>query len=843
MKLRKHQKEALIEFNKYFYEEERNRGILSMCCASGKTFTFYSMMKLCIIEKKESLFMYVTSRILLVQDIVYDLVKWLCYDDLDLKIYVKVSDFNIQKLKRRLDEDVYLKNNSHLSKKINNYLRVDKNNIINLTDIGDIRDRLNSNYIVDKKKILIITTYESSLKIAGAISTHNKNQYNSIIVPDLLVLDEAHNLVSDGKNGEIKISSGLLDSSNENKEFNPSKYLFMTATPLKIIKRDAHSSYKGNDITYSMDNRNTYGDVFYEYTFSEGIRDGYIVNFDVVYLDDSRGQLKLQKKPMETYEQTYVYFTCIARLLLMQIEKYSLKHIIVYLLNQEKASCLRKIINNEKKDRYIEAYCVVSSMSKKEKDDNINNFKKFTGMPKILLSVDIFNEGIDIPICDSILFAEERNSETTIVQNIGRALRLYNNEYNKKRAYVILPTKIYNIDSDDISSKYSSRFKKIREICDILREDPLQGQPHYYKRTTKGNTKSFTNKNEDSHVDQKSERVEDIVKLSEKGTKSNDKILSEHSTAHLENTVDQIMSNLEIGSTNSYIGNTTLQQLKELVKKHKITTLYQLYKLTQKIISTDIPHKHFKSDWVCYGDLLFDKVYTYDQARCFMKNIDMTNIKCVDDWLSYYDNIIIGALRDEKYEPPFLNEIIYVPYNPKTYYLIDWDNNGNHGWESFLGKKLESLVGLEIKTNNCSSLTNADKNIQNIVNNDKYKIQSIPMTWQTFYGAKTNLVELNKWISNNFRVDCKFTPRFRLNKNLRYDSGIINAWVDGITDVPITVDIDCKVMFDRDISDMKTMKNKKIVRCSSRHICDSKVIEEVESLFYEIKKSVADMKK
>lgn len=50
-----------------------------------------------------------------------------------------------------------------------------------------------------------------------------------------------------------------------------------------------------------------------------------------------------------------------------------------------------------------------------------------------------------------------------------------------KKAYVILPTKIYTIDNS-YENTYSSKFKKIREICDILKESPDINIPKYYKR-------------------------------------------------------------------------------------------------------------------------------------------------------------------------------------------------------------------------------------------------------------------------------------------------------------------------------------------------------------------------
>jgi len=48
-KLRKCQQEALNAFEKYYYiDEEDDRGIISMCCGSGKTRTTYEIIKLCI---------------------------------------------------------------------------------------------------------------------------------------------------------------------------------------------------------------------------------------------------------------------------------------------------------------------------------------------------------------------------------------------------------------------------------------------------------------------------------------------------------------------------------------------------------------------------------------------------------------------------------------------------------------------------------------------------------------------------------------------------------------------------------------------------------------------------
>ena len=97
-----------------------------------------------------------------------------------------------------------------------------------------------------------------------------------MLTPNLLVCDESHNLVSN--DNDLKIAKLLLEENEceDGIKFEPSKYLFMTATPLKIIKRNKNDDFKNDDITYTMSNEDKYGKVFFEYTFGEGINDNYI---------------------------------------------------------------------------------------------------------------------------------------------------------------------------------------------------------------------------------------------------------------------------------------------------------------------------------------------------------------------------------------------------------------------------------------------------------------------------------------------------------------------------------------------------------------------------------------
>ena len=445
--LRDNQVKAIAKFKKRYIDKKETKGILSMCCGSGKSRVFYEIIKTTIEDNKFSFFIYVTSRIYLVHDIVRNLLKWINLDSLkNIYILTKVSKINIKSLYE--GGKVTYQNNYNGIKNLSATLDKQKN----------IIDKL-----YDKKKIIIITTYNSINKIYELI--HSLNKFN----PDLLVCDEAHNLVTTTKSNhkyktisEIPAAKLITDKTHSIPiKCVPLRILYMTATPIKMNKS---LNYDNEDI--SMDNEKIFGKIFYQYTFYEGIKDKCILDFKIIHLTDSDEiNFKYDKKILEydKNKQRYIYFYTISEILLKCILEYKLKRIIVYLSNKSNVNYIKKrlktIINqNTEKYSNINTYKLISNDTEDNDTEDIkeNSKKKFEDIKKefedikqinnikILLTVAILNEGVDIPICDTVFFAEERNSESNIVQNIGRVLRRYkNDEYEKKNAYVIIPTKIY----------------------------------------------------------------------------------------------------------------------------------------------------------------------------------------------------------------------------------------------------------------------------------------------------------------------------------------------------------------------------------------------------------------
>ena len=881
MLLRNHQICAIGAFENHYYNNDNSKGIISMCCGSGKTYTFYNITKKCI-EKGERLFIYVTSRILLVQGIIKDIIKWIYNDKLDIIIIVKVSDFSYRAIKDELLREIF---NKHKTKDIPEYKLLEqylKKLESNIKCEGDIETLLKSEYLYSNKKVLIVTTYNSSSKIVDGISNYNKSintnkdqddgcdiddeniddeniydenigdiddninnsdndnditiQQNSNVTqkpihPDLLVLDEAHNLAS---TEDISRAKKILTDKEINC-FTPSKYLFMTATPLKIIKRDNTSNYVDDEITFSMDNERLYGKVFYEYTFYNGIRDNYITDFDVVHLDDNdiidpNVNKNLQNiKDLDNTMQQHIYFTSVIELLIIAIKKYSLKHTIIYLENCEKVSLFENIINKSENFKNIEMYKVTSRESARHNKTMMRNFSTKKLMPTILLAVDMLNEGVDIPECDSILFMEERNSETIIVQNIGRALRITD---SKEKAYVIIPTKIYSLEE----KSYSSKYKKIREVCDILKEPPADIKVPY-KRYAKGAGAHFRNNNQDPDVENKSGLVDKIDNINESDNDINNTIMKKHNDINsltdddvkkINDYSNIIVCNHSIKNRNNNFSNFTLDELKREVQRMKIDNLIDLKKVIEKKI-VDIPHKYYKGgEWKCYGDLLFNKIYSYEESMNIIKELNLSDVNSPREWQEFYNNIIETAYNGDHTNYHIVNKIMHIPHDPKKYYLDKWDNDTNNGWTTFLGKRLDELTGLQINSNP-SDTHNSQKNIQNIINNDKLKVTKlIPDKWLTFKHLNTNLSELKKFIDLKFNIDSKLTTRYKLDANLKVGIKMILVNIANVNNhPPIIIGDDYKIKFDQDIFDKQKIIKKKDINRNKYEYISSGILQNI----------------
>jgi superfamily II DNA/RNA helicase len=153
----------------------------------------------------------------------------------------------------------------------------------------------------------------------------------------------------------------------------------------------------------------------------------------------------------------------------LSVCKYLIKNyrnIIVYCNSQKDGKAINKLMNSIMNNcsEYIDC-----NTSKKKRNDTISRYK--SGKLPFLVNVKILVEGFDAPITKGVCFMSLPSSGTTLIQIIGRALRLHP---EKKMANVILPFSKME-DENPISNFMKVMAKNDSSIYKSYKEKKLGG--------------------------------------------------------------------------------------------------------------------------------------------------------------------------------------------------------------------------------------------------------------------------------------------------------------------------------------------------------------------------------
>ncbi len=350
------------------------RGYIEMACGSGKTLTSYWIDKdLC--NKRTIIFV---PSLYLLSQFYSDWVNQSYAENKVIKYLLVGSDADV-------DEDVKYKSNG----------------LILDTDPKSIR-----NFIKGvKEKLVVISTYQSSDKLAEACDG---------IDFDFGIFDEAHKTV--GQTNK-KFTQMLT-----NKHMIIKKRLFMTATP-KMYSGDLD-----DEKIISMDNETFYGPKLYVYNTGNAIVDNKLVDYQVVsiYAKNSsigksikENRLVKLKKEFDVFEANYLATILV---ILKKIKDGTCKHLITYHNKVESARKFAEILETVHGKIYGDELFVWHLSGKTSMGERNRIIKQFVNSKcGVLCSARVLNEGVNIPIVDSVCFVDARFSTIDIVQCIGRS--------------------------------------------------------------------------------------------------------------------------------------------------------------------------------------------------------------------------------------------------------------------------------------------------------------------------------------------------------------------------------------------------------------------------------------
>ncbi|GAA9602549.1 hypothetical protein UBN9_06680 [Helicobacter pylori] len=487
-KPRPHQIEAIKATKEYFSDPKNTRGKLIMACGTGKTYTSLKIME--TLDPKITLFL-VPSIALLSQTF-----REYAQEKSD-PFYASIvcSDDKVGQSKNEDNDDI---NFSELPLKPSTRLK----------DILSVHEKAQK----ENKHFIIFSTYQSALRIKEA-------QEAGLGEIDLVICDEAHRTVGAMYSSNERDDKNAFTLCHSDKNIKAKKRLYMTATP-KVYSESSKAKAKESDnVIYSMDDADTFGEEIYTLNFSQAIALDLLTDYKVIILavrkenlsgvtnsvNKKIGQLeakgtKLDKKLINNEFVCKIVGTHkgLAKQDLIALddenqEDHNLQNKYDATPSQRAISFCKSIDTSKRiKDSFETIMeCYDEELKKKsfknlqisidhidgtmnckvrlEKLEELNEFK--TNTCKVLSNARCLSEGVDVPALDSIVFFDGKSAMVDIIQAVGRVMR---KAKRKKRGYIILPIALEESEIQNLDEAVNNtNFKNIWKVLKALRShDP-----------------------------------------------------------------------------------------------------------------------------------------------------------------------------------------------------------------------------------------------------------------------------------------------------------------------------------------------------------------------------------
>ncbi len=487
-KPRSHQTEAINATKEYFSDPKNTRGKLIMACGTGKTYTSLKIME--ALEPKITLFL--APSIALLSQTFREYAQ-----EKSEPFYASIvcSDDKVGKSKNEDNDDI-------------NFSELPLKPSTRLEDILSVYEKAQK----ENKRFIIFSTYQSALRIKEA-------QRMGLGEIDLIICDEAHRTVGAIYSSNERDDKNAFTLCHSDKNIKAKKRLYMTATP-KVYSESSKAKAKESDnVIYSMDDEEIFGEEIYTLNFSKAIALDLLTDYKVIILAVRKENLsgvtnsvnkkisqleakgtKLDKKLINNEFVCKIVGThkgLAKQDLIVLDDKNKEDH---NLQNQydttpsQRAINFCKSINTSKniKDSFETIMeCYDEELKKKsfknlkisidhidgtmnckdrlEKLEELNQFEPNTC--KVLSNARCLSEGVDVPALDSIVFFDGKSAMVDIIQAVGRVMR---KAKRKKRGYIILPIALEESEIENLDEAVNNtNFKNIWKVIKALRShDP-----------------------------------------------------------------------------------------------------------------------------------------------------------------------------------------------------------------------------------------------------------------------------------------------------------------------------------------------------------------------------------
>lgn len=364
----------------------------------------------------------------------------------------------------------------------------------------------------ENKRFIIFSTYQSALRIKEA-------QEAGLGGIDLIICDEAHRTVGALYSSNEKDDKNAFTLCHSDENIKATKRLYMTATP-KVYSESSKAKAKESDnVIYSMDDADTFGEEIYTLNFERAIALDLLTDYKVIILavrsenlsgvtnsvNKKISQLKAEGTKLDK-KLINNEFVC----KIVGTHKGLAKQDVIALDDENKedndlknqydtapsqrAISFCKSIQTSKniKDSFetiMECYDeelkkksfknlkisidhIDGTMNCKDRLEKLEELNKFEpNICKVLSNARCLSEGVDVPALDSIVFFDGKSAMVDIIQAVGRVMR---KAKHKKRGYIILPIALEESEIQNLDEAVNNtNFKNIWKVIKALRShDP-----------------------------------------------------------------------------------------------------------------------------------------------------------------------------------------------------------------------------------------------------------------------------------------------------------------------------------------------------------------------------------
>lgn len=482
-KPRPHQTEAIKATKEYFSSPKNARGKLIMACGTGKTYTSLKIME--ALDPKITLFL--APSIALLSQTFREYAQ-----EKSEPFYASIvcSDDKVGKSKDEDNDDIKF---SELPIKPSTRLE----------DILSVRKKAQK----ENKRFIIFSTYQSALRIKEA----QEAGLNEI---DLIICDEAHRTVGAMYSSNERDDKNAFTLCHSDKNIKAKKRLYMTATP-KVYSENSKAKAKEKDnVIYSMDDEEIFGEEIYTLNFSKAIALDLLTDYKVIILAVRKENLsgvtnsvnkkisqlkakgtKLDKKlinnefvckivgthkglakqdlivlddenkednDLKSQKDTFVSQRAISFCKSIQTSK-NIKDSFETIMECYDEELKKKSFKNLQ----ISIDHIDGTMNCKERLEKLEELNQFQPSTcKVLSNAKCLSEGVDVPALDSVIFFDGKSAMVDIIQAVGRVMR---KAKNKKRGYIILPialteSEIKNLDEAVKNTNFQNIWKVLKAL-------------------------------------------------------------------------------------------------------------------------------------------------------------------------------------------------------------------------------------------------------------------------------------------------------------------------------------------------------------------------------------------